>query len=263
MVLGLAVLSLPSLAHAQSATSAKLDESLRELLERGCTGIQPVIVTTKPGYRQSLRDSLAAHGDVVKGEFPALEAIAADVHCQDLLTLAAFESTTAVSFNGPIAGQDLTADAQAVVSALRMTLVAAKAEAIEAQNDLRASEKTAALASAQVNLAERALILANRLTGLTKTAAVLAAQTKLAAAKAVADAAQSAFEAARTNAMGAQAAALNAQNALVEAQDALQAASTGIAVREREGKAARLLKKKFFATMPVRAFSGAHRLGIR
>ena len=74
MALGVAALSVPSLAYAQSATNAKLDESLREALERGCAGTQSVIVTTKPGYRQSLRDSLAAHGDVVRGEFPALDA---------------------------------------------------------------------------------------------------------------------------------------------------------------------------------------------
>ena len=88
MALGVTALSVPATAYAQAAPDAKLDESLRESVERGCVGTQPVIVRTKPGYRQALRDSLAAHGDVVKGEFPALDAVAADVHCDDLAALA-------------------------------------------------------------------------------------------------------------------------------------------------------------------------------
>ena len=118
---------------------------------------------------------------------------------------------------------------------------------------MRAAEKAASLANAQVNLAERALILANRMTGLSKAAAVTLAKAKLAAAEAAAAVAKNVFEAARTKAMGAQAAALNAQDGLVQAQEALQAAATAMAQRKREGKAARYLKKKFFATMPVRA----------
>ncbi len=78
---------------------AKLDEPLRRTVERGCTGKKSVIVRTKPGYREGLRNSLAAHGDVVKGEFPALDAIAAEVHCDDLVELAGFGSTASVSEN--------------------------------------------------------------------------------------------------------------------------------------------------------------------
>ena len=124
---------------------------------------------------------------------------------------------------------------------------------LDAQKSLRAAERAAALADAQVVAAKRALILANRLTGLAKTTAVAAAQAKLAQAEAADDAAQAALEAARTNATQAQAGALNAQNGFVAAQEALQDASAAMAQREREGKAARALKRKFFATMPVRA----------
>ena len=66
-----AALLVPVAAAAQLAPDAKLDESLRESIERGCTGTQRVIVRTKPGYREALRASLAAHGDNVNGEFPA------------------------------------------------------------------------------------------------------------------------------------------------------------------------------------------------
>ena len=77
VALGFSALTVPTFAHAQSAPDAKLDESLRESVERGCTGTQSVIITVKRDYRQSLRESLAAHGDVIRGEFPALNAIAA------------------------------------------------------------------------------------------------------------------------------------------------------------------------------------------
>ena len=78
--LAVTALLVPGTAFAQTAPDPKLDESLREALERGCSGTQSVIVSTKPGYRQELRDSLAAHGDLVKGEFPALDAVAAGTH---------------------------------------------------------------------------------------------------------------------------------------------------------------------------------------
>jgi hypothetical protein len=167
-------------AYAQ-APDAKLDESLRESVERGCTGTKSVIIRTKPGYRQSLRESLASHGDVVNGEFPALEAVAAVVHCEDLVTLAGFTSTDSVSLNAPIANQTVDLDpAQAVVSAARTALVAAKADSAAKQQAVRAAEKAAASANAQMVAAQRALVLASRLTGATRDAAVAAAQAKLA-----------------------------------------------------------------------------------
>ena len=141
-----------------------------------------------------------AHGDIVKGEFPSLDAIAAVVHCEDLSTLPTFDSVASVSLNGPIAVQDLASDAEAAVLAARTSLVAAKADALAAQQAVRSAEKAAALANAQVTTAKRALVIANRLTGLAKTLAVAAAQAQVAAAEAAADVKQSALEAARTNA---------------------------------------------------------------
>jgi serine protease AprX len=258
MALGLTALAAPGAVYAQGTPDAKLDESLRESVERGCVGTQPVIIRTKPGYRQAVRDALTAHGDLIKGEFPSLEAIAAVVHCEDLSMLATFDSVSSVSLNGPVAVQGLalpilTTSAQSAVAAARASLVAAKAGALEAQKAVRAAEKAAALANSLVTAAKKALIIANRLTGAAKITAVASAQAKLASAEATARAAQNTLETARRNATGAQAAALNAQNALVNAQEALQAAVAAVAARVREGRAARGLKKKFFATMPVRA----------
>ncbi|HKY20766.1 MAG TPA: S8 family serine peptidase [Vicinamibacterales bacterium] len=89
----------PSILNAESA---KLDRSLRQSMSRGCSGMQSVIISTEPGYREALRASLTAHGDSVTGEFPALEAITARVHCDDLSALAGFAQTRAVSVNAEV-----------------------------------------------------------------------------------------------------------------------------------------------------------------
>ena len=244
-------------ARAQTP-DAKLDESLRESVQRGCTGMQKVIIRTKPGYRASLRDALAAHGDVVLGEFPALDAVAANVHCDDLTALAGFVSTDSVSLNGPVAVQALglapvLSSAQNAVAAARTVLLAAKADAKAAQQAVREAEKVAAVANAHVATARKALAAANRLTGLAKTTAVAAAQVKLSAAQTVAQNAQNVLEAARTAATLKNAAALDAQDTLVEAKQAQADAAAAVASRDREGRAAKDLKRKFFATMPVHA----------
>jgi len=245
-----ALLAAPASAQTPEA---KLDESLRESIERGCAGVQPVIIRTKPGYRQALRDSLASHGDTVKGEFPALDAIAADVHCDDLTALAGFASTDSVSFNGPVAVQSLgltslTSDIQSA----RSVLLAAKESAQSAQRTLRAAEKTSVAAKAQLAAAERALVLARRAT-YGRAAAVAAAEVKLAAARAASSVANQALEVARTAATKAQAAVVSAQNKLVDAQQALLEVKTAGVSREREARAAKDLKRKFFGTMAVRS----------
>jgi serine protease AprX len=95
---------LPAVASAQTASASKLDESLRETLNRGCTGAQSVIIRTRPGQREGLRASLAAHGDVITGEFPGIDAIAATVHCSDLTTLASFHAARSISSNASVVG---------------------------------------------------------------------------------------------------------------------------------------------------------------
>jgi serine protease AprX len=94
-----AVVLLPAMATAKTFETTKLDKTLRESMERGCIGTQSVIITVVSGYREALRRTLASHGDVVTGEFPAIDAIAATLHCADLTTLAGFGSVRAVSTN--------------------------------------------------------------------------------------------------------------------------------------------------------------------
>ena len=255
MALGFTALAVPTVAYAQSVPNAKLDESLRESVERGCAGTQSVIITTKPGYRQALRDSLAAHGDVVKGEFPSLEAIAADVHCEDLATLAGvrLDNVRIAERAGRRAGPAL-ATPDSGRPRPRATLVAAKATMLDAQKAVRAAEKAAALADAQVIAAKRALILANRLTGLAKTTAVAAAQAKLAQARRCGRCSTELRWRRRARTQPARRRRRSTRRTRWSTRrKRCRHASAAMAQREREGKAARALKKKFFATMPVRA----------
>ena len=242
--LAVTALFVPATTYAQAASDAKLDESLRESLERGCTGTQPVIVRTKPGYRQGLRDSLSAHGDVVTGEFPALDAVAADVHCDDLAALAGFDSIDSVSLNGPVAVQSVLTDAQAALTAAKAALVDAKADANDAQRALRTAERALALADAQVVAAKKALVLAQRLNAVARPAAVAAAVARLAEAEGAAAAAEAAYDTARTGATAAQAVAMAASSNVLEAQQALSQANQTVAARRREGRAARDLEEK-------------------
>jgi serine protease AprX len=76
-------------------------------MRRGCTGTKSVIIRTVPGAREALRTSLMAQGRNVKGEFPALDAITADVSCADLTALAGFRETASVSDNARVQGHQL------------------------------------------------------------------------------------------------------------------------------------------------------------
>ena len=249
---------VPGVAFAQTQSAPKLDESLRESVANGCVGTKSVIVRLKPGYREGLRISLTEHGDVVKGEFPGLDAVAAEVHCEDLSTLAGFTSTNSVSLNGPVGVQSLLqplvtspvlSDATAAVTAARAALVSARDNAAVAQSAVRVAETAASVAQAQLGTAQKAVAAANKLTGLTRTAALAVANLNVTAAQAALSAAQTALNKARMTATSAQAAVLAAQAKFVEAQNALDSAAKQLASREREGQAARGLKKKFFATM--------------
>ena len=75
--------ALIAIFGVQGASAQVLDDSLRESAVRGCTGSKSVIIRTRPGAREALRKSLAAQGRRVKGEFPSLDAITADVRCGD------------------------------------------------------------------------------------------------------------------------------------------------------------------------------------
>ena len=122
-----------------SASAQGLDDSLRKSAVKGCEGSKSVIIRTKPGARETLRKSLMAQGRRVKGEFPSLDAIAADVRCDDLHALAGFRETASVSDNATVHGHQLsisgseTAQGTAVVSSSTSSSWARLMEALSAQ----------------------------------------------------------------------------------------------------------------------------------
>jgi serine protease AprX len=92
----------PTTAQAKARDESKLDDLLRAAVTGGCAGTRSVIIRTKPGQRESVRRSLTAHGDHVKGEFPGIDALAVEVHCEDLLALVGLGATRSMSNNSPV-----------------------------------------------------------------------------------------------------------------------------------------------------------------
>jgi serine protease AprX len=233
----------PSLASAQNS-SPKLDETLRETVERGCSGTQSVIIRTKPGYRQGLHASLTAHGDAVTGEFPALDAMTATVHCEDLSKLAGFDSTSSISVNGPISGQALPSIQvlQDEVTTATNTVGAAKSAADAAQLNLSlaVSAQTTALSIEQAAVIKL---------GNAKPGDLAKAQADLAVAEASLAAARERVVVTTAKLHAAQVNLAQARQALAVAQQQLQRLTDRIA----EGKAAGQLQKQFFNTLGVRA----------
>jgi serine protease AprX len=74
----------------------KVDRAVRDSMREGAA-TQSVIITVKPGYRDSLRESLLRHGDVIKSEHPLIEALAAELHTSDVDELANQPWVAAVS----------------------------------------------------------------------------------------------------------------------------------------------------------------------
>src|SRR3990172_232694 len=83
------LLALASPVFAQN--SAKIDEELTRSVKAGCT-TEKVIITTRPGYRAGLADSLQRHGDRVKFQHVSIDAVSAEIHCGDIETLSGFSS---------------------------------------------------------------------------------------------------------------------------------------------------------------------------
>jgi len=94
-VAGIGGVAGPTLAGPPSHLS-KLDRTLRGAVARPPEP-QRVIIRTEPGRRAALRAALVAHGDVIEADHPALDALTAYVHGEDLAALAADPSVRSVS----------------------------------------------------------------------------------------------------------------------------------------------------------------------
>ena len=87
----------------QESGAGKLDTNLQQIVQQGCPGgPRKVIIRARSGYRKGLGDVLKAHGDKVTGEFTSIDAVAAEVHCDDLAALARMSATASVSVNAPM-----------------------------------------------------------------------------------------------------------------------------------------------------------------
>lgn len=100
----LLALVLASPAAAQQPPT-KIDLALTESLNAGCA-TQSVIIRTKPGYRAGLAQALQEHGDLVATEHPSIDAVSAQVHCDDLDTLNAFAEVVSISINAQVLPAD-------------------------------------------------------------------------------------------------------------------------------------------------------------
>ena len=97
LVLGLVSLAAP--AAAQGGHS-KLDKVLRAALRQGAA--HRVIITTRPGSRAALKAVLQAHGDLVQGEHPALNALTVTLHGEDLAALEADPAVLSISSDAEV-----------------------------------------------------------------------------------------------------------------------------------------------------------------
>ncbi|HYM22148.1 MAG TPA: S8 family peptidase, partial [Vicinamibacterales bacterium] len=83
-LLALAI-SAPAFAHGSA--DGKVDRALQDHLRTGAP-TQSVIITVKPGYRDTLRTALLKHGDRLKSEHPLIESLTVEVHSEDITELA-------------------------------------------------------------------------------------------------------------------------------------------------------------------------------
>ena len=85
-------------AAAQSP-DAKLDQQLRRVRSGGP---QRVIIRTRPGSRAAVRKALKAHGDKIAADHPAIDAVTAEVHGDDLRKLAARSDVESIAVDAEV-----------------------------------------------------------------------------------------------------------------------------------------------------------------
>ena len=83
----LLVVGATSNALAGAPSNHKIDRAVQDALRRGAA-TQAVIITVKPGYRDTLRRALRQHGDVIKSEHPLIDGLAVQLHSGDIVELA-------------------------------------------------------------------------------------------------------------------------------------------------------------------------------
>ncbi|HEY6211354.1 MAG TPA: S8 family peptidase, partial [Vicinamibacterales bacterium] len=125
-LLGLIVVGLTTPAFAQTTPNAKIDRAVRAGLLSGAR-TQSVIITVKPGYRETIRQALQQHGDRIKAEHPLIESLTVDLHSEDVAELAKQPWVNAIAADAIVSAKSdlsnlITQPSQTLATTLRPTL---------------------------------------------------------------------------------------------------------------------------------------------
>ena len=122
----------PVQAGPAKAENQKIDRSVREGVGTGAA-TQSVIISVKPGYRDTLRKALKEHGDLIKSEHPLIDGLAVELHSGDVDELARQPWVESVAADATVSAKGfkptqttqttlLTAPSQTLSNSLRETL---------------------------------------------------------------------------------------------------------------------------------------------
>jgi serine protease AprX len=104
----LALAVAPS-ALAHPAPGSKVDRGLREALRSGAS-TQNVIITVKAGHRADIRQALEKHGDKVRADHPLVEALAVEIHSEDIEEISRHPWVEAVSLDAIVSAGAVPVD---------------------------------------------------------------------------------------------------------------------------------------------------------
>src|ERR1051325_3186567 len=114
------VSALAAPAHAASP-DLKVDRGLSESLTHGAP-TQPVIISVADGCRDFVRQSLVKHGDRIKSEHPIINALAVELHSEDVAELATHNCVKTLSLDAPVSAKAVTDSTPTALNPLRETL---------------------------------------------------------------------------------------------------------------------------------------------
>jgi serine protease AprX len=98
---------LVALSHAAAfaqGSDHKIDRGLRAALKTGAP-TQRVIISVNAGCRDYVRGALQKHGDRIKSEHPIIDAIAVDLHSEDVQELAQNDCIKTLSYDAPVSAK--------------------------------------------------------------------------------------------------------------------------------------------------------------
>ncbi|PYR13598.1 MAG: hypothetical protein DMG00_06425 [Acidobacteria bacterium] len=98
--------AIPAFAQGRDP---KIDRRVRETLGAGAP-TQSVIITVETGYRPTLRAALQRHGDRIRAEHPIIDAVAVDIHSEDIVELSKQPWIKTIASDGPVTSTTLGVD---------------------------------------------------------------------------------------------------------------------------------------------------------